>query len=206
MKSGNLFIVAAPSGGGKTTLVKALAARQSSLHISISHTTRTPRPSEVDGKSYYFVDEKAFLKMISEQAFVEHAKVFGHHYGTSKREIEERLENGVDVLLDIDWQGALQIKKLYPKSESIFIVPPSLEVLKARLSTRKEDSKETIEYRMQHATSEMSHFQEFDYLICNDDFDRALHDLETIIQANRLSCWRQEEELAKQLSLLLASK
>lgn len=201
---GNLYIVAAPSGGGKTSLVKALVESMADIAISVSHTTRSKRPGEVDGVDYFFVDEAEFKRMIDEQAFVEHAQVFGHYYGTSKSQIEDRLQRGVDVLLDIDWQGAQQIKRVFPTAVGIFIIPPSLETLKQRLQGRNQDPDEVIHERMQRAQNELSHYAEFDYLIVNDDFYCAASELKAIVIAHRLRIGRQIEKQRKLLSFLLA--
>lgn len=203
---GNLFIVAAPSGGGKTSLVKKLIKRLDCIQVSISHTTRPSRPLEEEGVDYFFISETCFLDMVKENAFIEHATVFGHHYGTSVAQINARLKAGVDVVLDIDWQGAEQIRHIFPKAVSVFIIPPSLPTLRERLLKRGQDNDEIIEERMQRAQDEMSHYAEFDYLIVNDDFDRAADDLRAIVIANRLSIARQRNKLKKSLSFLLASK
>ena len=203
---GNLFIVAAPSGGGKTSLVKKLIKRLDCIQVSISHTTRPPRPREKEGVDYFFVSETCFLDMVKDNAFIEHATVFGHHYGTSVEQINARLKAGIDVVLDIDWQGAEQIRHIFPRAVSIFIIPPSLQVLRERLLKRGQDNNEIIKQRMQRAQDEMSHYAEFDYLIVNDVFTRAAENLRAIIIANRLCIARQKNKLAKSLSFLLASK
>jgi len=154
---GQLFVVAAPSGGGKTSLVKTLLHNLESICVSVSHTTRPIRPGEVDGQDYFFVEESEFLDMVNASAFVEHAKVFQHYYGTSSAQIQERLAEGRDVLLDIDWQGAQQIRRLFKDSVSVFIVPPSLEALEARLRARNQDDAHVIRHRMQKAKAEMQH-------------------------------------------------
>lgn len=203
---GNLFIVAAPSGGGKTSLVKKLIKCLDGIQVSISHTTRQPRPREKEGVDYFFVNEACFLDMVSKDAFIEHACVFGHYYGTSVEQINARLNVGIDVVLDIDWQGAQQIRSVFPAAISVFIIPPSLRTLKERLLKRGQDNTEIIEQRMQRAQDEMSHYTEFDYLIVNDVFARALDNLRAIVIANRLSIARQKNKLTKSLSFLLASK
>jgi len=202
-KEGVLFVVAAPSGGGKTSLVNALVARFDHLKISISYTTRPSRPGDVDGEDYRFVDEAEFQKMVGEKAFLEHAEIYGHHYGTSHRWVLKQLEKGVDVILEIDWQGARQIRQLFPSTVSIFILPPSREVLRERLQHRKQDDSEAIEERLVSAVGEMAHYHEFDYLIVNDDFDTALADLSHIVQAQRLQCGRQRQKLSVLLADLL---
>lgn len=202
--TGNLYIVAAPSGGGKTSLVKALVNEMDDIAISISHTTRAKRPGEVDGIDYFFVETEQFTQMIHANAFVEHAQVFGHLYGTSKAQIEDRLIRGIDVVLDIDWQGAEQIKRVFETAVGVFIIPPSLNVLKQRLEARSQDCEEVISSRMQRAQDELSHYGSFDYLIVNDDFSCAADELRSIVTANRLRMARQVEKQRKLLSFLLS--
>lgn len=204
--TGNVFIVAAPSGGGKTSLVKALTTTLCDIEVSVSHTTRKPRPGEQEGIDYFFIDDQLFSMMVNDNAFIEHAQVFNHHYGTSFAQINARLLAGIDVVLDIDWQGAQQIKHLFADAISIFIVPPSLVVLQQRLQNRQQDDDQIISSRMLRAQDELSHFSEFDYLIVNDDFDKASKELQSIVMANRLSASRQLGKIGKLLSLLLASK
>ncbi|WP_173644525.1 guanylate kinase [Candidatus Hoaglandella endobia] len=184
----NLYIVSAPSGAGKSSLIKALLNNQQlyNIQLSISHTTRTMRPEETNGQHYFFVSVAEFERMISVNAFLEYAKVFGNYYGTARKTIEQILATGVDVLLDIDWQGAQQIRRKIPKTYSIFILPPSKKELNCRLRRRGQDSEEVIARRMAQAVNEMTHLTEYDYLIINDDFNTALLDLKTIIQAERL--------------------
>ena len=177
----NLFIIAAPSGCGKTSLVEALIKKTKNLCVSVSHTTRPPRPDEVNGINYYFVSINEFEEMIKNNAFVEHATVFDNHYGSSTKLIREKLDEGVDVILEIDWQGARQVKENMPNSVSIFILPPSKEALLGRLQQRAQDNDETINKRMSDAQNQMQHFNEFDYLVINDDFNSALNDLNLII-------------------------
>jgi len=177
----NLFIIAAPSGCGKTSLVEALIKKTKNLCVSVSHTTRPPRPDEVNGINYYFVSINEFEEMIKNNAFVEHATVFDNHYGSSTKLIREKLDEGVDVILEIDWQGARQVKENMPNSVSIFILPPSKEALLGRLQQRAQDNDATINKRMSDANNQMQHFNEFDYLIINDDFNSALNDLNLII-------------------------
>jgi guanylate kinase len=203
---GCLFIVAAPSGGGKTSLVKKLVHDLKSIEISISHTTRAMRPNEVDGVDYFFVDDQTFNRMIEENAFIEHACVFNHLYGTSTAQIKDRLHAGIDVLLDIDWQGAQQIKHLFKDAIGIFVVPPSLDALKHRLKNRQQDNDEVIKNRMHCAQDELSHYAEFDYLIVNDNFDRAASELIAVVTAERLRLSRQAVAQRKLLSFLLASQ
>ena len=177
----NLFIIAAPSGCGKTSLVEALIKKTKNLCVSVSHTTRPPRPDEVNGINYYFVSINEFEEMIKNNAFVEHATVFDNHYGSSTKLIREKLDEGVDVILEIDWQGARQVKENMPNAISIFILPPSNEALLGRLKQRAQDNDETINKRMSDAQNQMQHFNEFDYLVINDDFNSALNDLNLII-------------------------
>ncbi|TNF34072.1 MAG: guanylate kinase [Gammaproteobacteria bacterium] len=204
MRQGNLFIISAPSGAGKTSLVKALVEADPSIVVSVSHTTRTPRPGEVDGVNYHFVDEARFHQMAAEGAFLEHARVFGNHYGTSEASVRAQLAAGHDVILEIDWQGAEQTRKQLPDSISIFILPPSREVLHQRLTGRGQDDAAVIAKRMAEATSEMSHYPEADYLVINDDFNTALADLAAIVRAARLSQRQQQQTQAALLSRLLA--
>jgi len=177
----NLFIIAAPSGCGKTSLVEALIKKTKNLCVSVSHTTRPPRPDEVNGINYYFISINEFEEMIKNNAFVEHATVFDNHYGSSTKLIKEKLDEGVDVILEIDWQGARQVKENMPNAISIFILPPSNEALLGRLKQRAQDNEETINKRMSDAQNQMQHFNEFDYLVINDDFNSALNDLNLII-------------------------
>lgn len=201
---GNLYIVAAPSGGGKTSLVKNLIETLDGIRVSISHTTRSVRPGEKDGVDYFFITERQFIEMLDENAFLEHARVFNHLYGTSSSQIEEYLDNGIDIVLDIDWQGAEQIRHSFSEAVSIFIVPPSLEVLKQRLINRGQDNPDVVRDRMIKAQDELSHYPEFDYLIVNDDFDKAALELRSIVIANRLRVERQVNKQAKLLSFLMS--
>ncbi len=202
--SGNLYIVAAPSGGGKTSLVRHLVTTLNDIELSISHTTREIRPGETDGIDYYFVNKDQFMMMVNENAFVEHACVFNNLYGTSVAQINDRLKQGIDVALDIDWQGAEQLKRLFPNAVSIFIVPPSIEELKRRLMNRCQDKDDVISDRMIKAQDELSHYPEFDYLIVNDNFEHAAVELRAIVIANRLKMERQVNKQAKLLSFLLS--
>ena len=186
MTKGTLFIVSAPSGAGKSSLIDALLKRfnlDDSLRLSISHTTRAMRPGETDHVSYHFVDKAEFEKLIERNAFYEYAKVFDNYYGTSREIVEQWLNEGKDVLLDIDWQGARQIREQTPGTKGIFIIPPSLEELNRRLVSRGTDSKEVIEGRMNKAMNEISHYNEYDYVIVNDDLERAYEDLTAIVRA-----------------------
>lgn len=186
MISGNLFIITAASGAGKTSLVKALLEKDANLTLSISHTTRKPRPGEQDGIDYHFVDEAAFLEILGAGGFLESAQVHSARYGTSQKAVDEPLQAGRDVILEIDWQGAEQVRRVYPQAVSIFIVPPSLETLAKRLRGRAQDSEEVIAKRMAAAREEMRHLVEFDYVTINDVFDDSLQDLIAIVQAQRL--------------------
>jgi len=203
---GNLFVVSSPSGGGKTSLIKRLVQDMQDLVVSISHTTRDQRPGEQSGLNYFFIDEPRFLEMIAADYFIEHARVFSHYYGTSRAQIIEQLEQGFDVVLDIDWQGAAQIKRVFVDAVTIFILPPSLEVLRHRLLARARDEVGVIEDRMLNAQREVSHFNEFDYLIVNDDFEKAVYELTVIVTSHRLRCARQTQLQRELLSFLLLSK
>ncbi len=199
MMIGTLYIVAAPSGAGKTSLVKALVERLPGIEVSVSYTTRPPRPGERDGINYHFVDRETFQGMVARDEFLEHAEVFGNLYGTAKANILERLEKGVDVVLEIDWQGARQVREALPQAVGIFILPPSREALEERLRGRGQDAEEVIERRMREATEEMSHYREFDYLVINDRFEQALEGLCSIVVARRL---RREVQQVKLRELL----
>lgn len=182
---GNLFILSAPSGAGKSTLYKALLKQDEKVRISISHTTRVARTGEEHGREYYFTDVESFLDMIAEDAFFEHAQVFDNYYGTSKASVFEMLEQGIDVILEIDWQGARQVRQLYPEAIGIFILPPSLQSLEERLKKRATDTEDVIQRRMAKAVNEMSHYNEYDFVIVNDDFDAALSQMSSIFMAMR---------------------
>jgi len=201
--NGSLYIIAAPSGAGKTSLVNALLHTMENVVVSISYTTRIKRPSEVDGVNYFFVDQNKFEAMVDADDFLEHASVFGQSYGTSKLWVEKQLQSGCDVILEIDWQGAHQVQELASDSVSIFIAPPSYESLLHRLQKRAQDDPSTIESRMAQAKSEMSHCEEFDYLVINNDFDTAVDDLQTIMRAHRLLRQYQQDKYAELLSKLL---
>ena len=198
MTKGTLFIVSAPSGAGKSSLIDALLKRfnlDDSLRLSISHTTRAMRPGETDHVSYHFVDKAEFEKLIERNAFYEYAKVFDNYYGTSREIVEQWLNEGKDVLLDIDWQGARQIREQTPGTKGIFIIPPSLEELNRRLVSRGTDSKEVIEGRMNKAMNEISHYNEYDYVIVNDDFEESLLTMRSIILANRAKTQKQTAQV-----------
>ena len=183
---GNLFVVAAPSGAGKSSLVKALMELDAGVQPSVSHTTRAPRGQEFDGREYFFIDDAQFDVMVADHAFLEWAYVHGNRYGTSKSTIEERISQGLDVVLEIDFQGAVQIKRLFANAVLIFILPPSWEELRSRLQRRGEDSAEVIEIRLANAATEMAQAHEFDFVIINQLFDKALFDLKAIVHAQRL--------------------
>lgn len=190
--AGTLYIYAAPSGAGKSSLVVAQIKATPGIEVCVSHTTRQPRPGEVDGEHYHFVSLKTFQTMINDGAFLEHARVFDNFYGTAKSSIQQRLQQGIDVILEIDWQGARQVRKQFPQSISVFILPPSSPALEQRLKARGQDSDEVIARRMRDAKSEMSHYDEFDYLVINDDFAKALSELTAIVVSNRLQLSSQQ--------------
>jgi guanylate kinase len=193
---GNLFVVAAPSGAGKSSLVKALMELDSRVQPSVSHTTRAPRGQEKHGREYFFASPQEFDAMVAADAFVEWANVHGHRYGTSKKAIQERMEQGADVVLEIDFQGALQIRKAFANAVLIFILPPSWEELRSRLERRGEDSAEVIELRLKNAGEEMAQARKFDFVIINELFERALFDLKTIVHAQRLKFLAQRRARA----------
>jgi guanylate kinase len=199
---GTLFIISAPSGGGKTTLVNALLERVPKVRVSVSHTTRAPRAGEVDGKNYYFVDENQFNDLQRQGGFLESAKVFNHFYGTSKSWVFEQLQQGIDVILEIDWQGAQRVKEQMD-CVSIFILPPSRETLLMRLEQRKQDSQEVIATRMSQASREISHYIEYDYVVVNDNFNDALDDLTAIIRARRVITAIQKQAFAPLIAQLI---
>jgi guanylate kinase len=202
--TGIVWVVSAPSGAGKTSLLRALLPTDPRLRVSVSHTTRAPRPGEEDGVHYHFVDPATFESMVVEGAFLEHAQVFENFYGTAEQSVRAGLEQGHDVVLEIDWQGARQVRRRFPEAVSIFIVPPGIAALRQRLSGRGQDSPEVIERRMQAARSEMSHFDEYDYLVVNDVFGDALGGLQAIVRAERLRLSRQRLRLNGVLRDMLA--
>jgi guanylate kinase len=204
---GNLFILSAPSGAGKSSLISALLKDQSArpMQVSVSHTTRAPRPGEIDGQHYHFVDKTAFEALIERQAFYEYAEVFGNYYGTSEEAIDQQLAKGIDVFLDIDWQGAQQVRRRKPEVTSVFICPPSTKELENRLRGRGQDSAQVIADRMAQAQAECSHYQEFDYIIVNDNFDQALQDLTTIVANQRLKAHQQQKKHQLLFAELLAN-
>jgi len=205
-KQGNLYVVAAPSGGGKTSLINALMKMDPHLRLSISHTTRAPRQGELNGQHYYFVSAEEFRRLVDDDAFLEHARVYDHCYGTGREQVQKQLDQGFDVMLDIDWQGAAQIRKSFPDCRSIFIIPPSLATLQERLASRGLDSAEVIERRMQKARSELSHAGEFDYMIVNDDFDAALGDLYSIIRSGSHQRHGQQQRSETLLAQMLENE
>ncbi len=192
---GTLFVVSAPSGAGKTSLVRALIDAVDGLELSVSHTTRPRRRGEVDGIDYHFVDESTFLAQVEAGRFLEHAEVFGNRYGTSRDAVEARLAEGFDVILEIDWQGALQVRRLIPGAVLIFILPPSPAELESRLSGRGQDSTEVVERRLSEARAEIAQYEAYDYLIVNDDFSTALGQLRCLIETERLRVPRQRQAL-----------
>ena len=195
--------MSAPSGAGKTSLIKALMEQDQRVEVSVSHTTRSQRPGEVDGVNYFFISTETFHEMREAGAFFESAEVFGHFYGTSLTQLEARLSDGADVILEIDWQGAQQVRKLLPDSAWLFILPPSLEALKSRLQARGQDAEDTIEIRMRAARDEMSHWDEADYLIINDHFDSALEALQALVRSLRLRNGQQQSALQNLIENLL---
>ncbi|MBP0940050.1 guanylate kinase [Pseudomonas alliivorans] len=203
-KSGTLYIISAPSGAGKTSLVNALIQAQPQIRVSVSHTTRAMRPGEADGVNYHFVDRAEFTRMIDHGDFLEQAEVFGNLYGTSQSHLQQTLDEGHDLILEIDWQGAQQVRAKMPHTRSIFILPPSQQALRQRLTNRGQDSDEIIENRMREAVSEMSHYNEYEYIVVNDDFAGALEDLKSIFRANRLTQQHQQEQYSELFQQLLA--
>lgn len=207
MSQGNLYIISAPSGAGKSSLISALLSQDKShkMMVSVSHTTRNPRPGEVNGVHYHFVSHEEFEHLIEQDLFLEYAQVYGNnYYGTSLPAIEKNLADGIDVFLDIDWQGARQIRAKLPTVKSIFILPPSMPELERRLIGRGQDSEEVIVKRMAQAVSEISHYDEYDYVIVNDDFEQALADLRHILRAERLTVDYQTTQNADLIHQLLA--
>ncbi|WP_289282920.1 MULTISPECIES: guanylate kinase [unclassified Methylophaga] len=203
---GNLFIVAAPSGAGKTSLVNALISQHAEIKLSVSHTTRPPREGEVNGKDYHFVDQQTFSAMRNAGKFLESATVFDNSYGTSSDTVKSLLADGFDVILEIDWQGAQQVRNNFPQAIGIFILPPSKATLEQRLRNRGQDNEDVIARRMRDAENEISHYVEFDYIIVNDDFEQALTSLSSIIVAQRHSLAIQKNSQADLITELLAQR
>ncbi|NOS96184.1 MAG: guanylate kinase [Methylotenera sp.] len=202
MITGNLFIITAASGAGKTSLIKALLKQDAHLKLSVSHTTRKPRPGETNGVDYHFVDDATFLTMLGDAQFLESAEVHGARYGTSQSAVDGPLKAGFDVILEIDWQGAAQVRRLFPNAVSIFVLPPSIETLEHRLNSRGQDSQETISRRVAAAQSEMRHVGEFDYVTINDTFEVALQDIAAIMRAQRLVATVQLQRYASLIQTL----
>lgn len=202
MITGNLFIITAASGAGKTSLIKALLKEDAHLKLSVSHTTRKPRPGEKNSVDYHFVDDAAFLTMLGAAQFLESAEVHGARYGTSQSAVDGALKAGFDVILEIDWQGAAQVRRLFPNAVSIFVLPPSIETLEQRLNSRGQDSQETISKRVAAAQSEMCHVGEFDYVTINDTFEVALQDIAAIMRAQRLVATVQLQRYASLIQTL----
>ncbi len=190
MQSGNIFVISAPSGAGKSSLVKALCRKDKQIKVSVSHTTRSIRPGEQEGLDYYFIPHTDFVNMLEQKQFLEYAKVYDNYYGTHINTIKQLLEKGQDIVLEIDWQGARQVKQLFPQAILIFILPPNAQELQKRLTSRNTDSPETIKKRLDLAIDDISHADEFDYTIINDNFDMALHELYSIITVQRFKTER----------------
>ena len=201
---GTLYIFSAPSGAGKTSLVKALLQDTSGIRVSVSHTTRAMRPGEEDGVHYHFIDIPEFERLVAANAFVEHARVFDNYYGTSQQALEAQLASGTDVILEIDWQGARQVRERMAGSIGVFILPPSRAALEQRLQGRATDSDEIIARRMRDAVTEMRHYNEYDFLVVNDDFETALAELKAIVTSQRLAIHRQNTHLQALITQLLA--
>lgn len=203
MSTGTLYIISAPSGAGKTSLLRDLVSISKEVVVSVSHTTRAMREGEVDGVHYHFINTDTFQEMVGNGEFLEHAQVFGNYYGTSQSHIQALLTSGIDVILEIDWQGADQVRKQMPDNVSIFILPPSKKELRSRLSNRGTDSEEIIDRRMREAENEMSHYGEFDYLVVNDDFNMALEEIAAILISNRVTTAKQDKRIKALLIDLL---
>ena len=205
MSSGTLYIISAPSGAGKTSLITKLLEGLDDAEMAVSHTTRPKRDGEIDGKHYHFVTADTFLAGIGNDEFLEHAHVFANHYGTSKKSVDDITSKGIDVILEIDWQGAQQVRKLMPEAKSIFILPPSKAELERRLRGRGTDSEDVIVDRLAQSCADMTHYDEFDYVVINDNFDRAMSSLESIFQANRVTLIKQQQKNQSLLDDLTAS-
>lgn len=206
MTKGTLYVISAASGAGKTSLLSAMLQQVSGIEVSVSHTTRAPRIGEVDGVNYHFIDKDKFEAMVEAGDFFESASVFGNMYGTSRQHIQQQLHKGKDVVLEIDWQGARQIRQLMPDCKSIYILPPSIAALRERLTSRGQDDEAVINQRMREAVNEMSHYVEFEYLVINDDFDEARNNLTAIIMGQRMLIERQTQKHADLLVQLLTFK
>ena len=193
MQTGSLYIISAPSGAGKTSLISKLIKQNTGISVAVSHTTRPARTGEEDGKHYHFTTVDSFKKMIADEQFLEHAEVFGNFYGTSNLAINRQLESDTDVILEIDWQGAQQVRELRPDAISIFILPPSIDALEQRLCGRKQDTQEIIKTRLKQSCDDMRHYDEFDYIVINDNFDNAVEDLASIFKCNRMKLARQKQ-------------
>lgn len=200
---GTLFVISAPSGAGKTSLVERCLRDNPNLRVSVSHTTRAPRSGEIDGKNYHFIDKSTFENRVANAEFLESALVFGNYYGTSQAEVKKQLAEGHDLILEIDWQGAQQVRKKFESLVSIFILPPSMEILKHRLTARGQDGEQTIASRLAEAREEMSHYPEFDFLVVNDDFEQAAKNLNAIFTSTQQRQEIQQQKLATLLSTLL---
>lgn len=203
MEKGNIYVVTAPSGAGKTSLVRALLEADKQVKLSVSYTTRPARPGEVDGTHYHFVDQATFLSMLERGDFLESAEVYGNRYGTSQPWIEQMVDSGADILLEIDWQGAAQVRRIFPEAIGIFILPPSLEVLTERLKGRGTDAPDVVARRLAAAREDIGHVEEFDYVIINDDFNTALQELIAVVRAQRLKAGPQ---LARHAALIAKMK
>jgi guanylate kinase len=204
MERGRLYVVSAPSGAGKTSLVKALMEREPRIRFSVSYTTRKPRPKEIPGRDYHFVSMERFDEMVAHDEFLEHARVFDNCYGTGLRAVQESLGNGEQLLLEIDWQGARQVRARLPEARSIFILPPSRDSLQQRLKARSTDADAVIERRLKDAAQDITHFSEFDYVVINDRFDRALADLQAIVEDRGSHLTAQRADVAALAARLLA--
>lgn len=203
MNKGTLFVISAPSGAGKTSLIKTLVETTKHIVVSVSYTTRVPRPGEKNGVNYHFVNQDDFMEMLTRNLFLEHAQVYDNYYGTSQPWLAQQLNHGEDVILEIDWQGAQQVRRLKPDCVGIFILPPSRTVLAQRLQKRGQDREEVIAKRMRSAIEDISHYVEYDYLVVNDDFTQALQELQTIVYAQRLTQLKQAPRLEKLITELL---
>ena len=203
LERGRLYVVSAPSGAGKTSLVKALMEREPHIRLSVSYTTRTPRPNEIAGRDYHFVSQERFADMVARKEFLEHAQVFDNHYGTGMRTVEEALANGEQLLLEIDWQGARQVRARLPEARSIFILPPTRHALEQRLKARSTDSAAVIERRLQDASQDIAHWSEFDYVVINDRFEQALGDLQAIVADRGSRLGKNRPEVAQLVAELL---